>query len=167
MGNAFDHIPPTISRYQVPADIVRDTVQTLKTHSAGWREAVALWQGRVLDAHTARVTGLIVPRQDTGPLHFNVPLAERLRIVGEVSAVDEFILIQLHTHPREAFHSEADDRLAITKHTGAISIVVPDFADRWTGDFLETSVHISLGSGRWRELSPSEVRTLLEVTEPR
>lgn len=165
MANDFDHVPRTLSRYRIPAGIVRDTVKLLREYSGGFREAVALWQGRVLEAHIAEVTRLIVPQQDTGPLHFNVPLAERLRILAEVSAANEFILIQLHTHPAAAFHSEADDRLAITKHTGAISIVVADFARRWEGDLLDASVNVSLGGGKWRELSIYEVARLFEVTE--
>lgn len=164
MDSPYDHVPATIGRYLVPRPVLADTVRVLREQSAGRREAVVLWQGRVLDWLTAEVTRLLVPRQDTGPLHFNVPLEERLRILAEVSGAEQFILIQLHTHPREAFHSEADDRLAITKHTGAISVVVADFGTRWTGDFRETSVNQSLGGGLWRELSEWEVTNLFEVT---
>jgi hypothetical protein len=131
--------------------------------SAGWQEAVILWQGRILSENLAEITQFVLPLQDTGPLHFSVCLAERLRLLDVVSASEEFILVQLHTHPREAFHSPADDRLAIPKHTGAISIVVPDFGMFWRGDFLETSVNRHEGGGHWRELGKDEVSQLLEV----
>jgi hypothetical protein len=163
MAETFSYVPETVSRYLVPRAIILATVETLRSESAGVRESVALWQGRVLSETLAEVTKLQVPRQITGPLHFNVPLDERLRLVREVSKENELILVQLHTHPRQAFHSDVDDRLAITKHTGAISIVVADFGLRWNGDLLQTSVNRNLGGGRWIELPPSEVGELFEI----
>lgn len=165
VANTFTHVPTSLSLYRVPARILAATVSALREHSAGTREAVVLWQGRILTETQAEITKLHVPKQDTGPLHFNVPLRERLRILANVSAEDEFILVQLHTHPAEAFHSPVDDRLAITKHTGAISVVVPWFAHDWTGDFAETSVNYCIGGGRWAELSHADVIRLFEVVK--
>ena len=156
-------VPPTIRTYRIPASIVRESAETLRTLSGGRRESVVLWQGKLLDELTAEITGLVVPRQVTGPYHFNIPLAERLALIEEVAEVEEFILIQLHTHPRQAFHSPADDRMAITKHQGAVSIVVPNFGRDWQGDFVDTTVHMNLGGARWRQLLPAEVGKLLEV----
>jgi hypothetical protein len=156
-------VPQTLSRYQVPASIMGTTVEALRRVGGGVKEAVVLWQGRVLSDAIALITKLHVPKQLTGPLHFNVPLPERLRILSDVSRDGEFILVQLHTHPREAFHSVADDTMAITKHTGAISIVVPNFGMQWTGNFRDTSVHRHLGASRWRQLVPAEVQSLFEV----
>ena len=163
MAEIFTYVPETISRYRVPRAIVLATAQALRDESAGVRESVVLWQGRVLSETLAEITKLQVPRQITGPLHFNVPLDERLRLVREVCKESELILIQLHTHPHEAFHSDLDDRLAITKHTGAISIVIAEFARRWNGDLLKSSVNRNLGGGRWIELPSGEVTTLFEI----
>ena len=41
-----------------------------------------------------------------------------MRLAEEAAKLGDVLLIQLHTHPREAFHSRADDADAITKHTG-------------------------------------------------
>ena len=156
-------IPPNLSRYRVPASVLAGTARALFETGGGIREAVALWAGRVRDATLAEVTRIVVPHQVTGPLHFNVPLQERLRILRELSPLGEFVLVQLHTHPRQAFHSEADNTMAITKHTGAISIVIPNFGRNWDGGLAATSVHQHLGAARWRKLPPAEVRALFEV----
>ena len=103
------------------------------------------------------MTKLIVPKQVAGSAHFSIPLEERLRIIEEINEVGEFILVQVHTHPREAFHSEADDRRAVTKHLHAISIVVPHFGKRWSVRLAEASVHLNLGGGVWRKLTDAEV----------
>src|SRR5579859_2561061 len=116
MAETFSAVPQTLSRYRLPRALLADTAHTLRDLSAGWRESVVLWPGRVETETEAVITRLLVPEQATGPLHFNVPLKERLRILSEVTKRGEFVLVQLHTHPMEAFHSEADDALAITKH---------------------------------------------------
>src|SRR5439155_4903701 len=37
------------------------------------------------------------------------------------------LIAQVHSHPQEAFHSEADDRYAIVTTEGGLSLVVPNF----------------------------------------
>jgi hypothetical protein len=53
--------------------------------------------------------------------------------------------------------------MAITKHLGALSLVVPFFGRHWHGDFSEITVHLNLGGATWRQLSLAEVTTFLEV----
>jgi hypothetical protein len=138
-------------------------MDVLRQIGQGRKEAVALWQGKILSETEAQVTKLIAPKQITGPRHFNIPLDERLRIMDEINKVGEFILIQLHTHPQEAFHSEPDDRYAVTKHLHAISIVIPYFGLHWSGDLAHTSVNLNLGRGVWHELSVGDVGRLFEI----
>ncbi len=157
MTEDFDCVPPTICRYKVSLAVLRSTAKALRRVGQGREEAAVLWQGRILSNTEAEVTKLIVPKQIAGPAHFNISVEERLRIIDELNKVGEFILIQLHTHPKEAFHSEADDRLAVTKHLHAISIVVPHFGNHWSGALAEASLHLNLGGGLWRKLTEAEV----------
>ena len=108
------------------------------------------------------VRRILVPRQHASALHFDVPLQERLRIARHLAECGEKLLVQLHTHPGRAFHSIADDRLALPRHTGAISIVIPNFAEKWNGDLQEASVNRHLGAGVWEELSREAVAMLWE-----
>jgi hypothetical protein len=41
---------------------------------------------------------------------------------------DEILAGQIHAHPTNAYHSPADDQLALIKLPGGLSIVVPHFA---------------------------------------
>ena len=163
MAEPFTSIPDTLSLYRIPEAILHSTARAFREVGIGERESVALWQGQIVNEFEAIITKLHVPKQVAGPLHFNVPLEERIRLVREVSSQNEFILVQLHTHPREAFHSDVDDRLAITKHKGALSIVIPDFGMQWQGDLLQTSVNRNLGGGQWVELPDFEVSRILVV----
>ena len=139
-----------------------ESAATLRALSDGVRESVVLWVGTE-QGERALVQRVIVPRQCASRVHFNVPLEERLRIVQELAEVGEKLLAQLHTHPGLAFHSELDDRLALPRHTDAISIVVPHFGRRWEGDLRHVSVNRHLGQGVWRELSRDAVSLSFEV----
>ena len=149
-------------KYVVPSSILRASAETLRLLSGGTREAVVLWIGTER-ASKAFVQRMVVPQQLASAKHFDVPLDERIRIIREIGNSGEKVLAQLHTHPGRAFHSWADDRLALPRHTGAISIVVADFATDWDGDLQEASVNCHLGEGVWSEFSPEVVSKLFEV----
>src|SRR5438105_4005147 len=113
MASRVVKLPEIVRKYRVSKAMLTESATALRTAGRGVKEAVALWQGRVIGSDAAEATRLIVPKQITGPRHFNVPLDERLLMAEVASQAGEVIIAQLHTHPREAFHSEADDELAI------------------------------------------------------
>ena len=149
--------------YVVPRSTLAQSAELLRSLSGGVRESVVLWTGTEL-AGNAQVRRVVVPRQRANRLSFQVPLDERLQISQQLADSGERLLAQLHTHPGRAFHSLADDRLALPRHTGAISIVVAEFANLWDGDLRDVSVNRHLGAGTWSELSPDAVARLFEVT---
>ena len=148
--------------YVVSRSVLHESAVTLRSMSGGVRESVILWTGTAGDKEVL-VRRIVVPRQSASAKHFDVPLDERLKLAQRLLVSGEKLLVQLHTHPREAFHSLADDQLALPRHTGALSIVIPDFASRWSGDLCDTSVNRHLGGGVWEELSPEVVARLFEV----
>ena len=150
--------------YVVPQRILAESADLLRSLSDGVRESVVLWAG-IERASTAEVRRVVVPRHRASRLRFDVPIEERLEIAQQLAESGERLLAQLHTHPGRAFHSPTDDRLALPRHTGAISIVVADFGAAWDGDLGKASVNRHLGAGRWRELSRTAVSKLFEVTD--
>ena len=65
------------------------------------------------------------------------------------------VAAQVHTHPAQAFHSEADDQWAIVRHVGALSLVVPYFAkDTRVASFFDDVALFRLSSeNAWCEVS--------------
>ena len=145
----------------MPGNILAETPRILRSLSGGVRESVVLWVG-VEATDEALVRRIVVPRQRSTAKRFDVPLRERHRIIQELAGSGDKLLVQLHTHPRSAFHSCADDRLALPRHIGALSVVIADFASNWDGDLQQASVNRHLGGGVWSELSPETVSTLFE-----
>lgn len=148
--------------YVVPESILTESAGLLRSLGEGVRESALLWTGTEQSGN-ATVERIIVPLQVASPKHFEVSFEERLRIAQELAESEQRLLAQLHTHPGRAFHSLTDDRLALPRHTGAISLVIPNFACEWQGSLFDVSVNIHLGAGVWNELSAQTVATVFEV----
>ena len=153
---------PKVHNFRVPRVLIEESAQLLRDLSANKREAVILWAG-VLEDDCVSVRRIIVPEFTSTRISFNVALNERISLAKELAKQDELLLAQLHTHPGRAFHSDADDRLALPRHTGAISIVIPCFAATWAGDLTAASVYSHEGRSIWRELSNFEISSMFEV----
>jgi hypothetical protein len=161
----MSRIPATLYRYVVPSAVLTKTRELLRERGELGLEAVVVWLGQVLDEHTGLITGALRPgqvafRNDLG-CAVEVPpdaLSELIRILPEQT----FVLVRLHTHPAEAYHSPVDDTNMLISHNGAISIVVPHFA-RDPLDLTRCSVnHLVHGVG-WVELTSDEVTERFEV----
>jgi hypothetical protein len=89
----------------------------------------------------------VIPREGMAALH------------GELRRERLMVAAQVHSHPLQAFHSKADDRWAIVRHEGALSLVVPYFASRTSlRNFLdETKIFRFSPNAQWIEVPRSEV----------
>ena len=133
----------------------------------GW-ELLVLWLGETeSQGGIANVRTAFIPKQKpiageegvgyfiTGEtlFHLNRGLAETgLRLIAQV-----------HSHPTEAFHSEADDRYAIVTANGGFSLVVPNFGNA-PADPAAWAVY-RLQDREWRELRADEVRSVFQIRE--
>jgi hypothetical protein len=72
----------------------------------------------------------------------------------------ELLAGQIHGHPQRAYHSGADDQMALIRLPGGLSIVVPNFA-AGPLDPARWSVHRLGEDGDW---APAAPRTTLELT---
>ena len=120
---------------------------------------MVLWPARLQEDECRISPTPIIPEQITGPSSYRIPTDESFRIIQLLHQNRMVIPIQVHSHPFEAFHSEADDELAFVQHRNGISIVVPDFADFAATEFLQQAKFYILTSGvQWDELSRAALR---------
>ena len=159
MGSSGQTVVPVM---RVERSLLLESARMLRDLSDNRKEAVLLWVG-VRNEARAYARRIVVPEFTSTRLHFEVTLEERISLASALAAEGELVLAQLHTHPGAAFHSDTDDRFALPRHTGAISIVVPDFATDWNGDLTTVSVNIHWGAGVWRELASWEIPSAIEV----
>jgi hypothetical protein len=155
-----------VRQVHVDADIIRMTLETLQKFGAQHVEGLVLWLGDV-EAGQARVIRALVPDQKSfsteSGLGYFVSGKALFNLNRALADSGLRLIAQIHSHPREAYHSDADDRYAIVTADGGLSLVVPDFG-RAAADPAEWAVY-RLTNGRWRELSSDEIRALVCIDE--
>lgn len=110
----------------VARDIVRTTIEELQHAGRVYQERVVLWLGR-REANVVTVQRVFVPIQETAHDYFHIPQEGMAALLTDLRQSRLQVAAQVHSHPHEAFHSQADDRWAIIRHVGALSLVVPSF----------------------------------------
>jgi proteasome lid subunit RPN8/RPN11 len=141
--------------------IVEVTLGWLRAAGHVRRECVALWLGRRGSA-TIDVVDAYRPEQTAEIDMFHIPPRGMTELHAVLRQRRLMVAAQVHSHPAEAFHSKADDRWAIVRHEGALSLVVPHFAlQTTTQNFLaHTKVYRFTATGRWEEIPVAELNRL-------
>ena len=139
----------------VESKVLAATVSLLKEDGLRSRESVVLWLGR-RRAGEVRVVEALRPDHRSGSDFFHIPPASMEALQERLREENLMIGAQVHTHPMEAFHSPVDDRWAIVRHVGALSLVIPYFAQHaraeafWDG----TAMFVMTAEGRWTAADP-------------
>ena len=153
-----------IRKFVAPADICDATDEQLRQAGTDGNERFILWSGIVCEErflvttmHSPRQTAYRLPsglciRVDADELHrLNVWLYEN----------EERLAVQVHSHPKGAFHSETDDAYPMVTTLGGLSLVVPNFA-RYGVRGGGTALY-RLSDNGWNSLSPARARRLLRM----
>ena len=149
-----------------PSALVHTTLTQLREAGQDRCECVVLWLGR-RDDRSIWIEDAYRPLQTAKADMFHIPPAGMTALHAELRRRRFLVAAQVHSHPRNAFHSKADDRWAIVRHEGALSLVVPNFATGTTvATFLDnTKVYRFSASAQWVEvLKPELDRSCLRIT---
>lgn len=139
--------------YSVPSEVLSDTQGLLRDAGFAGREGYVVWVGD-LDARGGHVRAVWPVSSQTSHADARASYRDVLALSDQLQEREWFILAQIHSHPRSAFHSSIDDAHPISHQPGFISIVVPDFGAGAPGGGWR--VHEYLGSGRFRLLDSEE-----------
>jgi hypothetical protein len=119
-----------VERFQVPATIVKQTEETLRSAGIEGYEAFVLWSGqqndRLFSVRTAHVPKQNSYRLDSG-LCVRVDGSELHRLNVWLYEAGEILAVQVHAHPDDAYHSQTDDAYPIVATLGGLSIVAAEF----------------------------------------
>lgn len=153
-----------MSEVTVAAGVVEGTLTELRAGGAAGCERLVLWLGRRRDGGF-NVTGGIVPPQECERDRFLVPPSGMAAVFDKLRCERLVVVAQVHSHPGDAFHSEADDELAMVRHKGAFSIVVPRFARGVSvHSFLRDAAVFRLsGDNIWEPMSGLQAHQALEI----
>lgn len=110
----------------LPHPVLEQTLDLLRASARNRCERVALWLAPAVGPST--VSEVYEPHQETARDFFYLPPESLCALMARLKAGRLKVAAQIHTHPKEAFHSETDARWAIVRHVGALSLVLPLFA---------------------------------------
>ena len=141
-----------------PSTVLATTLTHLREAGTRRRECIVLWLGRPA-GDVIRVVEAYVPLHEAREDMFHIPREGMASLHAHLRKHRLMVAAQVHSHPREAFHSLADDRWAIIRHEGALSLVIPYFAASATpfnfGD--EVKVYRFSDAAEWVEVPRLEV----------
>jgi proteasome lid subunit RPN8/RPN11 len=157
---AEDHGRPLVCSHTV----IETTLSVLQHYGKDCTEGVVLWLGRPQGSRIA-IAECYHPIQEVESHSFHIPRDGMDQLRDRLRADRLMVAAQVHTHPEEAFHSEADDRWAIVRHQGALSLVLPYFALETTPAlFLNHCAIFALSpENEWQLVPPDEVSTWLTI----
>jgi hypothetical protein len=137
-----------------PGAILETTISLLRRAGAQEQEAMLLWLASAGGSELS-VVEAYMPEQIAGRCWFEVPPPAMRALMGHLRQNRLRGVAQVHSHPGRAFHSDADDEWAIVRHEGALSIVVPDFAEFTTAGtfFRDTATYRLSRRDRWRRVA--------------
>jgi proteasome lid subunit RPN8/RPN11 len=142
----------------VARDIVRTTIEELQHAGRVHQERVVLWLGR-REANVVTVQRVFVPIQEAAHDYFHIPREGMAALLTDLRQSRLQVAAQVHSHPHEAFHSQADDRWAIIRHVGALSLVVPSFGLQTTIETFvdDAAVYELLPDNQWHHVPVTRV----------
>lgn len=153
----------SVKVFRADVGVVRKTEDALRSAGRRGYEAFVLWSGRCT-AETFEVLTSHVPTQRAYKLEdglcVRVDGEELHRLNKWLYENGEMLGVQIHTHPTDAYHSATDSAYPIVTQLGALSLVVPDFAEE--GLRGKQVAAYRLDTRGWREFRGRKKRKLLE-----
>ncbi|MAQ95572.1 MAG: hypothetical protein CMM84_18855 [Rhodothermaceae bacterium] len=154
-----------VTRLVVSRDCLDTTYRFLRRAGRKGYEGVVLWPGR-RDGPSVRIDDAYVPRQTVfrseHGLGYRIEEEDLARLADHLADHGLVLPVQVHSHPGEAYHSEADDADPIVATLGGVSIVVPDFASGLVSPSA-WAVYRLFPSEGWVELTAGEVDDLIVI----
>lgn len=151
-------------RLRVPTDALNLTISSMRAAGGRRSEGVVLWLGRN-EGNTLSICEVYVPDYLAASDFFYIPPPAMSELLGHLGHTETMIAAQVHSHPKDAFHSEADGRWAIVRHEGALSLVLPRFAvDTTAANFMDRVAAFRLNaSNAWTEIPRFDLDSIMEV----
>jgi proteasome lid subunit RPN8/RPN11 len=148
---------------EISAETICETIRLLR--AAGRRECVLLWLGQREDG-VQRIIDVFKPTQESYIDYFEIPRAGMVELMDRLRSKSLYVASQVHTHPGAAFHSPTDDRWAIVRHVGALSVVIPRFARTTTpANFLQQAAVYQLNpANRWIAIPDDNLSDWIRIT---
>jgi len=154
-------VPPHPRRVAITASC-RDALQiSLAPEITQRHEGIIYLLGQT-DGYTSLIVTAFRPRATTTRGSFHVEETAMRPVVEAATAAGLQVVGQLHTHPREAYHSAGDETGALIRFNGFVSIVLPHYGTQLPSLDGAAVYMFSTSDHRFVQLGPTDVFVLPE-----
>lgn len=136
--------------YRVPRQLLVKTFAHFRECGQGQRECQVLWVGSW--SCPEQISEIAHPKHEANLYGFALDGAWLNAFWLRLGQDNMGIRVQVHTHPREAFHSATDDQYPILHTPGFLSLVIPDFGLGHVG-FNGAYLAEIQPNGKWRQVA--------------
>lgn len=152
------HPPGRVDQLLIPATVLESSLVGLALGRD--REMLCYWIGVAIapgpeGQSRALVTTVAFPQIVSGYDFFRLVDGQMGQLTEWCSARGLWILAQVHTHPTDEPHSEADECGPVSHRPGFLSVVIPFFAQLSTLREPQWRVHELRGAAQWTEVDPA------------
>lgn len=153
-----------LTKIILPTRFVENIYDHLRSAGTEGVEGVGLWLGRQED-NVFTVFCSLIPAQKAyrteEGLLYQVDGEELHRINRWAYEQKLVLLVQIHSHPGRAYHSDTDDAFPIVATLGGFSIVIPNFgSDPIDKKYWKV---YCLQSDGWKEVPEKDVNELFQI----
>lgn len=156
-----------VQRLHIPQTVMTQGMGFLRSAGNLGKEGMFLLAGTV-NGEAFSVTELIIPQQEgirtSDGVCVIVGPAEMHRLNVHLYRSGRRIILQAHSHPSHAYHSEMDDEYAIANNAGSFSLVIPDFAAR-PFSHSDCALYRLAATGHWMPLDVNAKTQALRIKE--
>ena len=135
--------------YRLERKLLDETSEHFRACGGGREECQVLWLSPWAQPDT--ITKVVHPKHTAHMGGFVLDDAWLNAFWLELGDTDMGIRVQVHTHPREAFHSRTDDDYPVIHRPGFLSLVIPNFGLGPVG-FDDAYLTEIQESGRWQQM---------------
>lgn len=111
---------------KIPKEILRNGIKEIKKAGAENREGFVLFLGN-LKVKPWIISEVYIPHYESGSQFYKITSLGDQQLTNHLIKTRLMVVAQLHSHPRKAFHSAADDEMATVGHIDGFSFVLPNF----------------------------------------
>lgn len=148
-----------VTTFVLPESLIEATLDVLVEAGEDGYEGFVVWGGHV-EGDSLTYTSMIVPEQKrlrtASGLLVTVGSQALFTVNKTMYEHGETLAAQVHSHPTNAFHSDTDDCYPLITMTGALSIVVPDFAVTRQAGMSRWAWYRLTGPGEWNSLGADD-----------
>lgn len=142
--------------FVIPRSLLDYTLDVLAEAGKKRNEAFVVW-GAVVDDRTVTFRSAVRPQQRAHKTRSGLLVTVEGEALFEVNRElyqrGEVLAGQVHSHPTDAFHSDTDDCFSLVTLTGALSVVIPDFARDGLADVRSWAWYRLTGQAQWTPLT--------------